>query len=280
MSGITWVAFYPQDWLGGTRRLTAAETGVYITLICMMYEAGGTIERDDERLWRACGMDSKKAFTKALRTLIEQGKIRIKENNLSNFRVEKELKLTQKKAKTARASALKRWQKTAENRDCDNANALRTHDFGILKTPPVAYANHNIQDIDTNLVPHGKVGGLGEGKPISDLVETAVEAYNQLAAEVGLSPCRRISRQRRAAIQARLEEDGLDGWNEALQSVRSSPWCRGQNSRGWKANVDFVARASSNLKLREGFFAGGNLATKSVRDVFADIRSDLRSSGE
>ena len=36
-----WFKFYPSDWLGGTRGLTAEETGVYITMIAMMYEAGG-----------------------------------------------------------------------------------------------------------------------------------------------------------------------------------------------------------------------------------------------
>lgn len=32
------IALYPSDWLAGTRGLTPAETGIYITLVCMMYE--------------------------------------------------------------------------------------------------------------------------------------------------------------------------------------------------------------------------------------------------
>ncbi len=58
------VAFYPSDWLAGTRGLSDAETGVYITLIARMYEMAGPIERDDNRLARLCGSRTKNSFIK------------------------------------------------------------------------------------------------------------------------------------------------------------------------------------------------------------------------
>lgn len=69
-----WFKFYPSDWLGGTRTLTAAETGVYITLICMMHERGHPIDMDDTRLARLCGLPARN-FRRALEALIEEGKV-------------------------------------------------------------------------------------------------------------------------------------------------------------------------------------------------------------
>jgi 5-methylcytosine-specific restriction endonuclease McrA len=72
---IVHVAFYPSDWLAGTRGLSAEETGVYITLIARIYEMAGPIPRDDNRLSRLCGCASKAKFSKALEYLMSEGKI-------------------------------------------------------------------------------------------------------------------------------------------------------------------------------------------------------------
>jgi 5-methylcytosine-specific restriction endonuclease McrA len=72
---IVHIAFYPSDWLAGTRGLSDAETGVYITLICKMYEMAGPIERDDDRLWRVCGCKSKAAYLKSFDYLVSQGMV-------------------------------------------------------------------------------------------------------------------------------------------------------------------------------------------------------------
>ena len=65
---VAFVAFYPSGWLAGTRGLSAAETGVYNTLIALMYERGGSVERDDARLGRVCGT-TKANFKRALEVL-------------------------------------------------------------------------------------------------------------------------------------------------------------------------------------------------------------------
>lgn len=68
------IKFYPSDFLGGTSGLSPAERGVYITLLCLIYEADGPIKRDDSRLARCCGAP-KAAFQRTLEALIDQGKI-------------------------------------------------------------------------------------------------------------------------------------------------------------------------------------------------------------
>ena len=122
------VAFYPSDWLAGTRGLSDSETGVYITLISRMYEMAGPIVRDDERLARLCGCKSKAGFVKALKYLIEEGKILEAEGHLFNERVEKEIKNTTEKSTKAKAAAESRWKKKYnKNNEGNYANASLEH---------------------------------------------------------------------------------------------------------------------------------------------------------
>ena len=122
MSDSPFFQFYPSDWLAGTRGLTAAETGVYITLVAMMYEAEGPVPNDPKRLARLCG-STPATFSKIVGGLLDTGKITEDERGFSNRRVEIEIKKRAEKRSAASASANARWQKTVENQQTENANA-------------------------------------------------------------------------------------------------------------------------------------------------------------
>jgi len=122
MSESPFFQFYPSDWLAGTRGLTAAETGVYITLVAMMYEAEGPIPRDNRRLARLCGC-TPAALQKAIDGLLATGKLVEDERGFFNRRVEIEIKKRSEKRASASESAKKRWQKTVKNQQVDDANA-------------------------------------------------------------------------------------------------------------------------------------------------------------
>jgi hypothetical protein len=71
------VAFYPSDWLAGTRGLSDAETGVYITLFCLCAETDDThnlIYLRNSELAKACGT-TKKRLRSALNELDRLGLI-------------------------------------------------------------------------------------------------------------------------------------------------------------------------------------------------------------
>lgn len=122
------IAFYPSDWLAGTRGMSDAETGVYITLIARMYEMAGPIERDDNRLARLCGCKTKNSFVKALNYLISEGKIIEGDDGLFNERAQKEIQNATKKSDKAAAAANARWNKKPnKNNVSDNANASPEH---------------------------------------------------------------------------------------------------------------------------------------------------------
>ena len=123
-----WFKFYASDWLAGTRGLTSSETGIYITLVAMMYEREEALQRDDKRLSRLCGC-TKASFTKSVDALIYEGKITLVDGALSNNRVEKERKNRQEKSQKASLSAQERWKshekKTEQKQQTDDANAFQ-----------------------------------------------------------------------------------------------------------------------------------------------------------
>ena len=90
MSAEPWFRFFPSDWLGGTAGLSAAEKGVYVTLLAAIYDCGGPIKRDDARLARQCGLP-KASFVRALSALVDCGKIENHGDFLSNERAKNEL---------------------------------------------------------------------------------------------------------------------------------------------------------------------------------------------
>lgn len=121
-----YVAFYPSDWLAGTRGLTAEETGIYITLVAMMYEREAPIDMPDDRLARLCGC-SVKAFRKACDSLIGEGKLHLKDGGIWNERAEKEIEKRFERTKSAKASVAVRWQKSKQNQRADDTNVKRSN---------------------------------------------------------------------------------------------------------------------------------------------------------
>jgi uncharacterized protein YdaU (DUF1376 family) len=118
-----WIKFYPSDWLSGTRGLSASETGVYITLIAMMYEREGPVQNEPKRLARQLGM-TPAALEKTIDALLEQGKIVLTEQGFWKDRVEKEIKFRTEKSEAAAQSASKRWHKSEEKQGQCDADAL------------------------------------------------------------------------------------------------------------------------------------------------------------
>ncbi len=87
-------------------------------------------------------------------------------------------------------------------------------------------------------------------------LEEAVAAYNATAKLIGLPECKRLTKRRRSSLSARLIDcGGLAGWADVLQKLTNSPLCRGENERGWVADMDFLLQEKSFQKLIEGSYA-------------------------
>lgn len=79
--------------------------------------------------------------------------------------------------------------------------------------------------------------------------------WNAMAKPAGLPTCQAMSRQRKAALRSRLAEFGEDNLRKAIAAVGESPFCRGDNDRGWQAGPDFVLQEKSLTKLLEGQYS-------------------------
>lgn len=123
MTDMPWFKFYHQDWLAGTTGLSMAERGCYITLLALMYDAGGSIVRDDNRLARRCGCPTPN-FRSALQALIDDGKIVQDGDRLTNDRVNREVMARENIGAMAREKAKSRWDKNKEKQQSENAAAM------------------------------------------------------------------------------------------------------------------------------------------------------------
>lgn len=123
------IAFYPSNWLAGTRGLTPAETGIYITLVCMMYERQAPLPFDYVRLARMCNCPAG-TFKKILSVLLDEHKLTETPEGLWQRRVEKEIAA----AKEAIGEATDRAKRAADARW--SKNRTRTNDSGISTSEP------------------------------------------------------------------------------------------------------------------------------------------------
>lgn len=135
MSDMPWVRFFPSDWLGGTRGLSAAEAGVYINLLAMMYERGEPLPEDPPKLARLCGA-SNAVFRRTLDQLVDDRKILRINGGLWNERVEKESVYRSEKSAVGKQAAEKRWGKNKQKQRSADAAAMHSQCEGNANQKP------------------------------------------------------------------------------------------------------------------------------------------------
>ena len=100
----------------------------------------------------------------------------------------------------------------------------------------------------------------------------AFDAYNDLARQIGLPRARAFTDKRYKHLRARLQEciaadeDPKEIWELALKYLEESQFCRGNNERGWKADLDFILQPTSFWRLVEGRYSDGNHKTKPAKN--------------
>lgn len=122
MSETPFIKFYPGDFLGGVGGLSPTERGVYITMLCLIWDNDGPVDYDEARLARRCGAP-KAAFKKAIEALIDLGKLFYDGGKLTNERAEKTLMDRRNRIKNAYDAANSRWgaqKEKSEQNQCEN----------------------------------------------------------------------------------------------------------------------------------------------------------------
>jgi hypothetical protein len=75
-----------------------------------------------------------------------------------------------------------------------------------------------------------------------------------MAGRVGLSKAKSFDQMRRRKTLTLIKTRSTDDITEAIAAVERSPFCRGENDRGWKADFDFLLQPKSFNRLIEGFY--------------------------
>jgi uncharacterized protein YdaU (DUF1376 family) len=122
MSEAPFVQFYTSDFLAGTSGMTAATRGVYISLLCLMYETEAPLPQSWETLARRCGC-TLPAFKRAIETLEDDGKIAVTDRGLWSPKCDKHIALRRERQMSATAAAKTRWEKAKEKQGRPDATA-------------------------------------------------------------------------------------------------------------------------------------------------------------
>jgi len=228
---------YVGDYLRDTRHLTAEQHGAYLLLLMAAWNAGGKLPNDPRKLARLAACTPSR-WAKIADDLMEF--FEVDGDHITNRRLSLELKKASEKSIKRAEAGTRGGQATAlKSKEPQAANATVLPQHSSEPEP---------EKIDNP---------TGYSRPKADPlpVRQAFDEWNAVATTHRLPIARDLTKARQRQISARLSSSGIAGWREALSAVAASPLCRGENERGWRADLDFVCQPKSFAKLREGSFA-------------------------
>jgi len=140
------------------------------------------------------------------------------------------------------ATERKRRQRSREasRRDVTRDTVSPNEDILTPSVPPV---------ISDEITPPAQNDDEPELKP-----EHVVEAWNAMADRTGLPAVRKLTSERRRKLQLRIRQNTIDEFTEAISAIEGSPFLRGENNRGWRADFDFLLSPTKFTKLTEGTY--------------------------
>ncbi|MBI1314497.1 hypothetical protein GC176_24660 [bacterium] len=130
-------------------------------------------------------------------------------------------------------------------------------------------------------IPNPKGGKPADAGPSAADIEDVITVWN----ESGLAQCRKLTDKRRSALRKRLaDSDWRQNWREALDRTVRSSFCRGENDRGWQADIDWFIQPDSVTRILEGKYDdrnGQHSNSGSADDVMdrhtADVLARMRA---
>lgn len=143
------------------------------------------------------------------------------------------------KMAAAKASIAVRWNNER------NTNVIRTYNERNTDPDPDP-------DPDKKKEEKRESTGLSAvADPPSLPVSNLVKLWADLAP--GQPQVKVLTTSRKKHAQARLREHpDLDYWREVIRRLIASPFCRGANDRGWRADFDFLIKPDTHAKALEG----------------------------
>ncbi len=264
---VDWVPLHFRKWLAGTADLSGEAEFIFWRLTLLAYETqSAVLTRSPDRFARWCKIPLER-FEIALAELLDAEKVQRTEGGLCLPSAEKHLtravgKLVNKQRGVAIARRSVELQKQGKGKD-EIAQIIaaefpdRKAADKPAKTPEPAPASKAVA-IPTNTTE----------------TASAVELWNAVAVECGLSQVRDITPARQRSLKSRLAEiGGLAGWRSVLEAVRASDFLRGTNGQTWSVSFDWLLKPANLTKVREGTYenkqAKPNAKASALRGAFA-----------
>ncbi|MDW9366968.1 DUF1376 domain-containing protein [Sinorhizobium meliloti] len=238
MSGRPFMQLYVSDFLGDTLHLSTEQVGAYLLLLMAMWNAGGSLPSDEGKLARITRLPLKKwkSIASDLMPFFEMDADVLWHNRLT-----KELQKSESKSQSrASAGAKGGSAKALKDKEARLANAMPT---------PQHSPDTITRDISSSLHSEGEAQAPTRG-PTE--IDQAVEAFSAMARRSGLSVPKAITATRRRSLLLRIEEHGLPVVLDAIERIGRSRFCRGENDRGWRADLDFLCQSKSFVAILEG----------------------------
>jgi len=148
--------------------------------------------------------------------------------------------------------------KRAASADCPRTVRGRGADSPWTPPPNEIYSNPLPEP---SVIPDGMTSPAveieaGEAEPAAEPIELkpehVVEAWNDMARRNGLSAVKILNDGRRKKLATRIRQHPIEDWTEAIAAIERSPFLRGENDRGWRADFDFFLEPRNFTKLIEG----------------------------
>jgi hypothetical protein len=156
-------------------------------------------------------------------------------DDLIDFLIEKD-SVCVTRAGVARAARVSRNSSHATNERTDERTNREIPPSGLLEE----------SELGTGGRPDLEVGGSG-----SAAVHWLAQMWNDICGEI--STVRATKGPRLKHIRARLQESPDEAhWREVFVKISVSPFCRGENDKGWRASFDWVLQPDVQWKVLEG----------------------------
>ena len=234
---------YIGDYIRDTRHLSTLEHGAYLLLIMDAWTHDGLLPSDPKRLARIAGL-SPKEWASSGSTIMDL--FTEHEDGFRHSRVDQELtkanRIIGQRSEAGKASAQARW-----------GNEKVTGVITSVITEEVTNAPRNDAPSPSQSPREIPNGIMSDGDP-TILPQDVVEVWNETAERLGLAKVRKLSPTRMRQLKARIREHPIEEWTEAIRAIERSPFLRGENGRGWRADFDFLLQPSSFQKLVEGSY--------------------------
>ncbi|GBF26687.1 hypothetical protein MnTg02_01728 [bacterium MnTg02] len=162
--------------------------------------------------------------------------------------------------------AVKELAKSRGKTEADRTTKMSSdpHD----KSPHAAKRRHTKDRFNNKVIKDSLNGSCAFG---AEDIDAAAKAWSDLAARTGLPKIIRLTANRKKHLAARLKEDGLQSWLEALSRIEHSAFLCGENDRRWRVSFDWLTKSPDNFaKVLEGIYGNSRARTASAASDFDD----------